>query len=146
MLIRECARFKSANISMFDEEVLRTKKTVKETRTILAKYWRCKLCSFVNLSDAKIRCFGDIISKIWMNNILAVNSPFYLKKYTKVGLPSVFLCLKIFLYLISNFSSDLVSNNIKISIVSFFLNMKFLSKGMLRKCKISFAFPRKLFI
>ena len=146
MLIRECARFKSANISMFDEEVLRTKKTVKETRTILAKYWRCKLCSFMNLSDAKIRCFGDIISKIWMNNILAVNSPFYLKKYTKVGLPSVFLCLKIFLYLISNFSSDLVSNNIKIPTVSFFLNMKFLSKDMLRKCETSFAFPRKLFI
>ena len=120
MLIRECARFKSANISMFDEEVLRTKKTVKETRTILAKYWRYKLCSFVNLSDAKIRCFGDIISKIWMNNILAVNSPFYLKKYTKVGLPSVFLCLKIFLYLIQIFHLVLCRTTLKFRLCRFF--------------------------
>lgn len=134
MLIRKCVRCKSTNIDMIDEEVLRTKKTVQEIRTILVKYWRCKLCGF-----------EDIINEIWINNKLYLLYFFYFKKYTKVALVSVFLLLKAFLYLISNFSSGLVLKNIKVPIVSFFLNTKILSKDMLRKWEAILAFPHKVF-
>ena len=50
---------------MIDEEVLITKKTAGEIKTIFVKYGRCELCGFMSLTDAKIMHFQDIIDEFW---------------------------------------------------------------------------------
>ena len=68
-LINKCTSYKSTNVVMIGEEVLRTKKNVELIKTILLKYGRCKLCGVMNLADMKIRRFHDTV-KIW--NVLDI--------------------------------------------------------------------------
>ena len=66
--MNKCISCKSTNIILIDEEVLITKKTAGETKTIFVKYGRCKSCGFMNLTDAKTKHFQDIINEFWLKN------------------------------------------------------------------------------
>lgn len=105
----------------------KTKKTAQEIKAFFVKYGRCKLCGFINLTDAKIRRFGDIISEFWIKSNFSCCKWFFFdpKIYINQVVAFCELFLSFFLFevlLVSalNVSFGFVLKNIKISIEPFF--------------------------
>lgn len=112
------------------------------------------MCGFINLTDAKIRRFGDIISEFWIKSNFSCCKWFFFdpKIYINQVVAFCELFLSFFLFevlLVSalNVSFGFVLKNIKISIEPFFESqkVKVVWKDFLRKWTAIFAFPFRRF-
>ena len=116
MWFNKCHNWNSTNLVMIDKKQLAFAPNLEILTTVLTKYGTCKLRGYINLNDARVRSFQDIINAFWVKR-----KPFGCKCYCKNRIYLVKLCTNLkflffFVFISIRFPNVFLLFNVNVSV------------------------------